>query len=359
MVQCKRSDIQEKLAAALWPMDFPDEAGEIDTHVSQCPQCENELAQLRLLDKYMKDYKNELADAVSPCPSSEILVDFALGTQVDSSTEAHIDSCQDCKDHVTLVRDLSRQEFAPGHSSPTLEEKALIRELVSREYGLAEKPREEPARPGLFGRLRGWMHIPSLAVGAVSAAVLVAVLLRETGPKNALYPALSGVEWTTSHQTRNKYPLTLMAPKPTPKEKVALVLFVSHRSGVDQSKVDEIYRGMRLTARLSTSYEFMSPKKLKEMLAGAGEQADLNHVKTLVLQNAEARFLLAFAISSTETGQAFRGTLYQRGKEGAVCTIERTGLPTGSIAARINAAASELLADAEMKSLDPQSDTHR
>ncbi len=352
MGQCNRKDLQEKLAAALWPDDFPDAAEEIDEHVSTCEECREGLAQLRLLDKLMNAYRNELCDVVSPCPSSEILVDFALGTQVDPSTEAHINACPDCLKQVSLVREITRENLEARHSSPTLEEKALIRRLVDREYGSPDKQASHRGR-GFFRTLATWTHFPSLAMGGVAAAILiVVVLLPGTTPKRAhLHPVFSEVQWNvTPVMSQSKRPQTLHSPVVAP-DSVAILLFMADKSTLTREYADEIYRKLMPGQVLCASYRFISPKELKERLSGQNVAMSLQDVRERVFDKTDARYLLTFDISSTPTGLSFKGTLFQRNREDAIGGIERTGLPEDTMPTRIHGAAFELLADAEIESL--------
>jgi hypothetical protein len=215
---------------------------------------------------------------------------------------------------------------------------------VSREYG----PVEEPG-PGLGERmletLRSWLQVPSLALGA-AIATLVMVFLVPHGPKEApLMLAVSNVVWEKPSLAGKEG----FVPKEEPlgKKKVALILLTRGETQPPLPHVDEMYSKLDIAKRLAAAYDFLSPKEIKDALSGAQISGNLMAVADLVFEKIPADYVLAFEILESTTGNAVQGTLYQRGRQTDCGSISQTGLPISRMPSRITSMGVELLLEAE------------
>ena len=106
-----------------------DTAPEVGTHLAQCPYCREKARQL-------SHWQNQLTAQLyrMTCPSSIELGDYHLGilpTARAVSVAQHVSECPHCKREVAQLRDFLRGELAPASEVGLLERaKVLIARLV-------------------------------------------------------------------------------------------------------------------------------------------------------------------------------------------------------------------------------------
>ncbi len=347
MTECKRHDVAEKLAMALSPEDFPADMAEVDRHLQECTECREELKYLMLLDNFLKQHKDELAPAFEKCPTEEALMEFATGEARDASVADHLDICEGCREFVRIVRELHEEDLAPVKAEPSLEEKALIRAEVAREYGLKEKPELQP-QPGFLQKLTAALHIPSMALGAVVAALLVVVLLPQRPVDKSLRPVLSDAMWKIAPSEITKTPGD-RPHQPGALNKVALVLMIPADSVLSQAELDRIYENLDLPRNLSTIYRFIPPAEMKQALAEAKESADISEFADLVLTKSGANYLLLFEVLKSPDGYKLNGSVFRPQAKTRISMILQTRLKLEDLPSRISAAGSELLMEADFR----------
>jgi hypothetical protein len=340
-------DISEKLLMALWLDEFPDEQPSIKEHLRNCPTCREELEMWRKFDTFIKEYKNELASAVSECPASDALVEFAMGDKSDPGIEGHLEYCYDCAEQVRLVRDLSREDlFSEDDSALSLEEKLIIKKAVSREYPDKQATAPSSIRQYL-DKLIASFNIPSLALGAVAAALLLIFLVPQPPKEGPFNVVLSEVDWARSAESINKGNGLFQKPV-KPGKKVAVVLLVTERDLLSQVDVDKIYRGLDFADDFGDTYEFISPAETKKALDDSKLRiGDFQGLTEQVFGKTDADYLLALKITKTDSRNAVVGTLFRRTHKDRTGTLSQTGLSMDRVPRRIKEIGTELLLEAE------------
>jgi hypothetical protein len=348
MANCTRHDLSAKLAAALSSEEFPEDFAAIEKHLSSCGPCREELHALRLLDGFLRAHREELRDAVSGCPSSAALVDFAEGTVVDPEVSAHCAHCADCAEQVALIRDLQREELPHGYQMPTLAQQRFLRDTVSAQYGSAQA--SPISRITTFlETLRSSLSLPSLALGAVAAALLI-VFLMPRGPKQeSLMPLMSDVTWSSSVPSATKGPLP--GEPAIPRKKVALIVVTSAKSALSAPQVHDMYDRIDVAKTLGSSYEFLTPKDLQDALGRPQEVQDLRTLADRIFSRTKPEYVLVFQIAKDESAYSLRGSLFEKKRGNEKIRIFHSGLTLDRVPSVIAAMSSELLLEAEFSGI--------
>jgi hypothetical protein len=346
MGSCKKEDMSERLMMALWPEQFPDEQPSIQGHLRDCPKCREELEMLRKFDTFIKEHKNELASAVSDCPASGALVEFALGEKLDQAIEGHLECCEECRKQVRLVQHLTQHDLsAVDEAALSLEERILIRKAVSAEYGEEEKAAPSSLRRYL-DKLKANFNVPSLALGAVTAAVLLIFLLPQAPKEAPFHLVLSEVVWSLAGETINKGDGLFQRPL-KPGKKVAVVIVVDAPDLLAQADTDDLYRALDMSNELGDGYELLSPAETKKALDDSRQKIDeLSDLAEQVFGKTDADYVLAFRISRSGSMNALTGSLVRRGREDQVESLSHTGLSRERLPKRIKWIGTELLLEA-------------
>ncbi len=321
---CRNPELNAELVAALAPEEFGEEARRLEEHAKGCPVCAEELRMLQDVDALIRENRETLADALTDCPEPDEITAFALDDRVDPFTAEHLKTCADCAVEFALVKEL-RSEVS---LSPEAEER-----------------RDDAADPtaDLWERLREFFNVPSLALGAVVACLLVFVLYPARVDKLTMRPALSDVTWTAPESG-----LKLMSPPVASiqKKEVALVLLVPEGAERTAFSVDTIYREIKLPARLSSVYRFTSPGRLKEKLAGADDIRNPADLVAPIFTRTDASYLMAFELIESDDGKGIRGTIF--GKDGRnLGAIYHPGVDANRVPERITSMGAALLIQAE------------
>ncbi len=244
-----------------------------------------------------------------------------------------------------LIRDLQRQELPHGRQRPTLAQQRLIRDAVSAQYGTSQESLASRITEFLE-TLRAALSFPSLAVGAVAAALLI-VFLMPRGPKQELLiPLMSDVTWSSSVPSATKSPLPSGQPA-AQRKKVAVIVVTSEKSALSETQVHEMYDRIDLAKKLGSSYEFLSPKDLQQAL---GKPQGVQNLKTLadrVFSRTTLEYVIFFQIAKHESVYSLKGVLFESKGGNEKVHIFHSGLTLDRVPSVITVMGSELLLEAE------------
>jgi anti-sigma factor RsiW len=342
MTECKRDHGNRNLAMALAPGEFPRYAAEIEDHVGTCESCREELNALKALDAFLREHKDELSDVMSDCPTPDQLVKFASGEQPEESVAAHLECCPDCREQVELVRDLYRLDPSEGDPQAHSAQKAAVRRAVSRVCGSQEKT-ASISLGGLLHRIRELLHVPSLALGAVAAALLVVVLLPRGPQEQRVIPVFSDVGWNVPPPRFVGKSLFESEKTANTKKKVALVLLVSGTGGPTGTEVEGIYRKVDLMEKLSGSFDFMAPEKVKTAAAMRVGPGNIEKLTGSLREALPVDYLLLFRISESKGQYDLTGKLVTKDINGPQIGAFRSGVVKEGLASRIGLMGADLL----------------
>lgn len=310
-MDCLRPEISERILMALYPRDFPQEQQEIQEHVQECASCRNQLDLLRSLQKAMIDRRSELADCVSDCPLPAEIVDFSLAESPDPSVMEHVVSCRACKKEVELLKELHREgAYVDDASTPSARQRAVVLDTVLREYGHAA-PACTFTPLKLVRELLSALHVPSMALAAVAAALLFAVIvpwMLKEAPSNLI---LSDTRWQTPvPESMTKGVELLTHPK-----RVALIILIQDGSGLSANDVAQLYERVNLPRTMGDQYTFLSPDRIKEALSVSPKPSDVVDASRLVLEKADSDYVLAFRIGGSGSRMNLAGFLFERAQQ--------------------------------------------
>ncbi|MBI5568368.1 MAG: hypothetical protein HY914_00330 [Desulfomonile tiedjei] len=346
MKKCTGQEISEKLAMALSPAEFPQEIDGLHDHIRDCSACQEELAALEQAHRFLSTYAVQLGSSMSGCPSSDTIVALARKELVDPTIESHVGSCPRCAQEVELIEELSRETCEGGDPELSLHEKKFIRNKIAEVYSAPAQGWGQRVKAAIQA-LRADLSLPSLALGAVAAALLMIVILPRSAEKEVLFPVFSDVVW---HDGASR----LMAKGPFPggqpaaEKKIAVLIVVPEKSGFSQSQLDETYEKVDLAKRLGGSYEIVSPRDLRAALQHKVPPGEgLKAVADQAFSTLGVDYLLCFELHPSAEGVSLQGMLFQKGMEGTQATITQTKLALSRIPSRITAIAAQLLLDAE------------
>jgi hypothetical protein len=328
---------------ALYPDDFPEEQPPILEHISDCSVCRKELKMLQSLQDAIREHRHQLVDGVSDCPSPSEITEFSLGKSPDPSIQQHVESCLRCTEEVELVKELCGEELEMDQvSSPSAEEKLIIRNAVVKEYGnMQSKPSFS-----VSAWLRSFfsvLHVPSMALGAVAAALLVAILVPSSPREAPFHLVLSDETWESAPEAMTKGGEALTHPK-----KVVPVILVQDNAGLSAKEAEDIYSKLDLVSRFGDQYEFLSPVDVKKALSVSSEKAlDVSDAARLVFEKTDADYVLVFSVRAEDSRVNLAGSLVQPSGRKSIGSLSWNGIRKESLPDRISRVAADLLAEVE------------
>ena len=346
MKTCTGPQISEKLAMALSPAEFPQEIDGIYDHVRDCGACQEELDAMQQVHRYLRTYAAVLEPSMSGCPSSDAIVAFTLRECVDPKIEAHVRTCPRCAHEIELIADLRRDVCEEGDAEPSMHERDFIGRKIAEAYGTPMPGWGQRIREAIQAARAG-LSFPSLALGAVAAALLIMVVLPRGAEKEALFPAFSDVVWQDgASKLMAKEPFRSVQPHAA--KKIALLVVLPERSRFSQEQLDEIYEKVDLAKRLGGSYEVVSPRAMRAALKDEVQPGESLHgMADQAFSALGIDYLLCFELQPLAEGLSLKGILFQKGMEGTPATFTQTRLSFSRIPSRIMAIAAQLLLDAE------------
>jgi|GEM_PF-1167530 len=339
MAECK--DISERLLMALDPEEFPEVAREVREHLEACSVCKAELELLGRITEFLREHSEELAPATISCPPAEALVAVALGEPVEAATSSHVGWCPECSQHVEIARSLAADESSRGQAVPDEGQRQFLRLLVNREHGAGRIVEEERQR-SWADFFRSLFHLPSVALAA-AATVAVAIWL-QIPAHEALQPVFSDAVWSERETPISK---SLRMPKAIPitKQSVAVMIFSAGKEGPPPEELQSVYGRLDIPERLRASYEFVTPREIKQAFAGADGERSLDAWAEVVLAKLPVDRFLAFELSRVGADYSLKAALYERGQPAAVRTATQTGLTAELVSSRMNSMGVELLTE--------------
>jgi anti-sigma factor RsiW len=344
MEPCARPDIAERLIITLSSSDFaPDEVAELQEHLKECPSCQEEMTALKRMETFLIHNKDLVAESLSPCPSIEKLSAFAAGEMRENSLEYHTQLCKECREHVALIRELLQEQIPTRHKSASKQEKQRFCKAALQAYP-ENKPRQGAIRT-IFDKLNDLFYIPSLALGAAVAALLMIVIVPKAPHEMQLVPALSNVVWEKPSLPAKGD----LAPKTSPlaKKKIALILLFRGPEQAMPENADQIYSKLDIAKRLGATYDFLSPNDISTALGGRLISENLISVSHDVFEKTDADYLLTFEILKANSGAVLKGTLFERGRKIYRGSISQTGLAVSQLPPKITLMGTELLFESE------------
>ncbi len=342
MTECKRDHRNRNLAVALAPDEFPRDAAEIEDHVGNCEPCREELNALKALDAFLREHKDELSDVMSDCPAPDRLVKFAAGEQPEDSVAAHLECCPDCREQVDLVRDLYRLDRIEGDPPIDSAQRAAVRRAVSRVCG-SQETTASLSLGGLFDRIRELLHVPSLALGAVAAALLVVLLLPRGSQEQRVVPVFSDATWNVPRSQFVGKSLFESEKAATTKKRVALVLLVSGTGGPTGTEVEEIYRKVAIVGKPTALFDFMAPEQVKAAAAMRVGPGNIEQLTGSLREAVPVDYLLLFLITESKGRYDLTGKLVTNGAHSPQLGAFRTGIAKERLPSRIGSMAADLL----------------
>jgi len=141
-------DISEKMMKYIDGLAGEQEKKEVDEHLKECKDCQEEFQLLQKVSFNMKS----LSLLNKTCPSTELLVRFSeqdVTFNEAKEVRAHLENCSSCRDEVTLLfelnQELSLEPFAEIYKKETIP--ACLKSLVEETY----HPPQKIARTWKFG----------------------------------------------------------------------------------------------------------------------------------------------------------------------------------------------------------------
>lgn len=141
-------DISEKMMKYIDGLADQQEKKEVDEHLRECKDCQEEF---QLLQKVSPEMKN-LSLLSKTCPPPELLVRFSeqdVTFNEGKEVRAHLENCSSCRDEVTLLfelnQELSLEPFAEIYKKETIP--VCLKSLVEETY----HPPQKIARNWNFG----------------------------------------------------------------------------------------------------------------------------------------------------------------------------------------------------------------
>lgn len=128
-------EISEKMMKYIDGLAGEQERKEVDEHLKECKDCQEEFQLLQKVSLNMKS----LSLLNTSCPTSELLVRFSeqdVTFNEGKEVRAHLENCSSCRDEVTLLfelnQELSLEPFAEIYKKETIP--ACLKSLVEETY---------------------------------------------------------------------------------------------------------------------------------------------------------------------------------------------------------------------------------
>lgn len=351
MTECNRKDLAEILILALPSSKMPEKAAEILAHAQECPHCKKELDMYANLQTVIREHRDELAPVVSDCPDADALVRFASSVEPDPVVQDHVAHCCDCQEQVEILRKVMREpaEVSSLPDGPTEDELRFLRGKVVETYGTSQRHHEEKPTflERFFSQIFGALHVPSLALGAAVAALLLICVWPRGMPEQSFRLALSDMKWPAAEESMSKSDHWL-EPVPESVKQVGLVILDGRDKHFAQKEIDAMYEGLSLQDVLGPSYAVMSPSDLKHDLAGSpGSIRDVSTLWSQVQSNTRADYFIAVQIAGEPRPITVKASLFSRGERGDLGSITQTGITVNLLPERIKSMAADLIAQAQ------------
>lgn len=241
----------------------PDEQ-EVGAHIESCPDCS---AEAQALDEMIQDLEKH-KDVFCPKP-------WQLYELVDSGEEptgrmaVHLDSCVKCQDAVKAYNGALSAE----HPIPAPVMDAFRDYHRNKKSPAATVPETKSVLSQVLVSISSIFSIPTMALGAVAAAILVAVILYPRG--ETLPPlGLSSVTWEPklrllgpSGDSGNGQSPATGLPGTEKRPSIAFIIsFKGFKDPLAQDRIDKLYEALKPTKEIKQKFDVLTPAKVKEVL---------------------------------------------------------------------------------------------
>jgi anti-sigma factor RsiW len=258
-----------------------EDKAQVAAHLEQCQECAEHLEEIKIITTGLRTHKEAF------CPEPEELLSYVrTGEDPESRVAEHLDQCQSCRDEVKSYKEASVDETM----SPSVRE--AFESLAGGRTGnrrLADRLSE------YIDRLKALFDVPTMALGAAVAAVLVLVVAYPGGDKSSMI-ALSSVEWKS----------TLARPKSLLHEEqpyAAIVIMLKGSRTLDKDTVNSLYISLSPTREMRKKYRFRSPAQVtKVMTENKIDPAD----REAILRSLHKELKVAEVLVITVTGKGDR-----------------------------------------------------
>lgn len=305
----------------------------VEEHVSKCSDCTRELHSLDEILRPLKAHKEAI------CPERWQLYDFAeTGDDPTGKLAGHLEKCPLCQEDFGAYKSLCEKTAMP----------LRVHEAFEKHFRQADKTELEPGSKisllSLLERFLELFRIPTMALGAVAAAILVVVLVY---PRGDIQPFI-GLSSATWGQTEDE-----MTPKSSvarqTKPKVGMVIsFKDFKKTWPKEKIDSLYQAVQPTPQMYERFDFVPPARWKDAIGKLGFKSD-DRKEMLEKLRQEFDVKVAIFVEIISEGDSYR--IESRSLDTKDGTIIRSRTDEASsqeqIQSKIQDAASFLLASQE------------
>ncbi len=315
----------------------PEDRAAVQSHIETCADCSAKL------DGVSRMIANLKTNQEAFCPAPWVLYDFICsGEDPTGEVVKHIEKCPSCREEAEACKPLPPNETVPAElwakGKDLIPKKSMYRKPV--------EPSEQLS--GLLSRLTSMFNIPVMAVATATAVFLIVVFYPHgtTGP----VMGLSSVSWDRTGDD-NK----LMSPvkrtfrigpgdRASERPRVATIIFFDDPNPpFKQEQIDLFYRVLKPTSALSARFDFLTPKRVKDVISkgaiktdsrndiikGLHEKLGVSRAIFLTIASKGDRFDVESELIETATGNTVRKKT-------------RKGVSTALIPSRIHEASSLL-----------------
>ena len=272
-------------------------------HLGQCEECASEIDSLGKLAEILKSKKHVF------CPEPSEWYEFIEnGYNPGGRLSSHLEICPLCSAEVADYKHSATQETLP----------TVIKEALKQAYPETSFSKHSEAQDR-FAWIPNWFspmfRFPTLAFGAVLAAVLAVVVLYPRG-NVPIFLGVSSEDWEEAMPVaKSALPKSVPAQKEskavgansqfhkyTPKFRsverskpkvAAVIVFYGFDKPLPQSTVDSLYEALRPTSEWERRFEFSTPLQLKKFLDNSNNH---NLTPTQVLNEFYMQSSITFAI---------------------------------------------------------------
>ncbi|MBM3465792.1 MAG: zf-HC2 domain-containing protein [Armatimonadetes bacterium] len=201
-MSCKKPEISEQILAWLDGALPAEDADLFEKHISSCPWCQQDVAELRVLTGQISDaYQMQRTQGIPAlCPPTEDLIDLAAGTLPAVRREQvqnHLEICPSCAEQTQLLQALEAESQATPMPAAAIEALATpappmpeaLREAFHQATNGKTSATVTPlraARPTATGWLAQSRHF--LAMAATVAIIIGVTFVLSTAPPTVAPP---------------------------------------------------------------------------------------------------------------------------------------------------------------------------
>ena len=273
----------------------PEERASVQQHIAECAECSASVKELQETINDLREHKDAF------CPDPWELHEFAFyGQDVGAKISKHIAECPACRETVQTWKSEASKEHLPqelwSRVNKTLSENRN-REILTKERSI-----------GFMERLRSLFDAPAWALGAVAAAVLLAVFLYPRGAPPSLI-ALSSVTWENAPKPK--------VLQPASKRAAIIIVLKDFRPELSRIQIDKLYDEVTPTMDVYERYHVVPPAEISaavrkglidpsnrtKMLRGLRDHLDLNMVALITVASKPEGINFEADLIDTVTGR--------------------------------------------------------